>query len=164
MSFYCQDAFRLIEECLRTKGSKHIPVYREDAIKLCLLEIQHLIKSYKDTYRKKLHKICLERTKQCVLAYQRERMNRYIDLIWECGASKLKANIDTSTTLPEKDAQAASVQEGIFIKEYQELVTEWKGYWLDIDVGASIIDPPRDLFVEVRVIRNCGQVSALITR
>jgi hypothetical protein len=46
----------------------------------------------------------------------------------------------------------------VFIKEYQELVTSWKGVWLDIDVGASISEPPRDLFVEIRVVRNCGEV------
>jgi GINS complex subunit 1 len=50
-----------------------------------------------------------------------------------------------------------------FIKEYQELVTTWKGLWLDIDVGASII-PPKDVFIEVRVHQDCGEVTRVVNR
>ena len=33
--------------------------------------------------------------------------------------------------------------------------------WLDIDVGASIDAIPTDLFVQVRVLQDCGEVTSI---
>ena len=147
------DSLKLVKEALRTRDSPSIPPYRDDLIKNTLSEITNLSNltlvktgAASQTIRETL----LERNKRCVLAYQRERMDRYKKLLWLCGAT-------SSSVLPVKSRQAASVYEQTFVKEYQDLVTTWKGLWLDIDVGASIV-PPKNVFIEIRVLQDCGEV------
>ena len=150
------DSIKLIREAIRTRDAPSIPKYREDLVKNTIVEINTLstLSTPKSTGACNTIKLAfLQRRKKCILAYQRERLNRYKELLWLSGAT-------TSSTLPEKSHQAASPQELIFIKEYQELVSTWKGLWLDIDVGASIT-PPKDVFIEIRVIQDCGEVIQL---
>ncbi|KAJ3344595.1 DNA replication protein psf1 [Kappamyces sp. JEL0680] len=135
-SFRSSESLKLIHEAIRTRESPFIPPYRDDIVA--------------NTAGAMIKQLYIERAKRCVLAYQRERINRYIDLFWECGAT-------SSTVLPEKSRLAASHAETALVKDYQELVTTWKGLWLDIDVGASII-PPKDVFIEIRVLQDCGEV------
>ena len=151
------DSIKLIREAIRTREAPSIPKYQDDLVKNTVVEMQTLstLNLNKTTAASStIRKAFLERRKRCILAYQRERMIRYKELLWLCGAT-------TSSTLPEKSHHAASIHELAFLKEYQELVSTWKGLWLDIDVGASIL-PPKDVFIEIRVIQDCGEVRGLL--
>lgn len=147
----------LVKEALRTKNLPNIPQYLDSTIKNTITEINSLCKqssSKQNEASAVLKKAYLERSKRCVLAYQRHRLERYKDLIWSCGAN-------TSSILPEESQKAASPYEAIFIEEYKELVTTWKGQWLDIDIGSSLT-PPKDIFIEVRVLEECGEVICVV--
>lgn len=152
LEFYPSDSFKLIQEAKRNQESPSIPPYRHDLIKNVLQEINTLNTPAKQSTDANIvmRRICSERSKRCVLAYQRNRMDRYRDLLWRCGAS-------TSTILPERDRIAASTYETTFVKEYKQLVTSWKGLWLNVDVGGSML-PPKDVFIEVRILKDCGEV------
>jgi GINS complex subunit 1 len=147
------DSIKLIREAIRTRDAPSIPKYRDDLVKNTIVEINSLstlIPAKSTAASNTIKSAFLQRRKRCILAYQRERLNRYKELLWLSGAT-------TSSTLPENSYHAASSQELLFIKEYQDLVSTWKGLWLDVDVGASIT-PPKDVFVEIRVIQDCGEV------
>ena len=45
---------------------------------------------------------------------------------------------------------------------YVELVNAYKQHFLDIDLGGNGgvgLDPPKDLFIQVRVIRDAGEIT-----
>jgi GINS complex subunit 1 len=152
----CNDGLTLVKEAIRTKDTPKMPVYREDLIRNSILEIKHLTNQSKKnnpTVVRTTHVTAIEHTKRCVLAYQRERLDRYMRLFWESGAS-------TSSEIPPDSLLAASNHEAQFLKEYQSLVTEWKGEWLDIDVGIPLQISPKEVFVEIRVLQDCGEVDA----
>ena len=147
------DSLFLVKEAFRTRHLPNIPQYHDNTVKNTISEINSL---YNQSHSKAtqssnyLKKAYLERSKRNVLAYERDRIERFKDLIWACGAN-------TSSYLPEDSQKGASPYESKFIEEYKELVTAWKGEWLDIDIGSSLC-PPKDIFIEVRVVEECGEV------
>lgn len=147
-----------MQESIRTRDSPNIPPYRDDLVRNALLELNHLKKQSKKLQTQEaqtLQAICVERTKRCILAYQRERMDRYRELLWVGGAS-------TSSQIPKESQLTANIHEAQFIKDYQKLVTDWKGEWLDIDF--TVTEPPTDVFVEVRVLKDCNEVWIFLIR
>jgi GINS complex subunit 1 len=151
----CSDGVLLVKEAILTKDSYRIPTYREDLVRNSILEIKHLTSQLKKSNPTSLRTTldaAVENSKRCVLAYQRERLDRYMKLFWESGAT-------TSSEIPQEFQLATSNHEAQFLKEYQALVTEWKGEWLDIDIGIPIAVSPKDVFVEIRVLQDCGEVS-----
>ncbi|KAI8900628.1 subunit of the GINS complex [Globomyces pollinis-pini] len=150
-SFYCDEALKLIQECQRTKDSPNIPIYQEDLIRSILLESNHLVnQSTKYLNSKTLNFTCLDRNKRLVLAYQRHRLDRFRELLWNVGAN-------SNSILPTQCQSSTSNFEAKFIKDYLDLVTHYKGCFLDIDLGSSMI-PPKDIFIEIRVIHDCGEI------
>ncbi|KAI8905132.1 hypothetical protein EDD86DRAFT_212297 [Gorgonomyces haynaldii] len=151
MSFYGDHALKLVKEMHRTRDPPQIPPYRTDLVRETLVESNHLWTSanLKKTHsaQSMLGVLSVKRSKRCVLAYQRERLNRLIQTWWEHGAS-------TTTVLPQ--SVHPSPLEDKFMKGYLQLVTDYKGKWLDIDLGAPLL-PPRDVFAEIRVLKDCGE-------
>jgi GINS complex subunit 1 len=49
-----------------------------------------------------------------------------------------------------------------FAKEYADLLTSYKQNFMEIDLGGNGgigLDPPVDLFIEVRVLKDAGEVQ-----
>ena len=42
--------------------------------------------------------------------------------------------------------------------QYSELLAQYKGQWTDIDLTGSL-EPPQDIFVDVRVLRDAGEIQ-----
>ncbi|KAK5668604.1 DNA replication protein psf1 [Batrachochytrium dendrobatidis] len=100
-----------------------------------------------------LHTLALARNKRCVLAYQRQRLDRLVEMLWNApgGAS-------TASTLSDQVTQCMSGHEAQFVNGYKTLASEFRGYFLDLDLGMGLI-PPNAVFVEIRVIRDCGEIA-----
>ncbi|KAJ3156675.1 DNA replication protein psf1 [Geranomyces michiganensis] len=96
-----------------------------------------------------MHRLSLERSKRCLLAYGRHRVDRLVETVWDLTAA---------AGMPPEARRALSVQEAEFVAAYAALVSEYRGAFLDVDVGAALV-PPGDLFVEVRVLKDCGEVQ-----
>lgn len=87
----------------------------------------------------------VQRNKRCALAYLLNRLRRIQQYRWEMGACAA-AHLAENMSAPESH----------FLKEYNNLVGRYS-QTLDLDLTADI-QPPRDLFIEVRVRYDCGNV------
>jgi GINS complex subunit 1 len=109
VQFRSSESIKLIHEAIRNRENPHIFPYRDDLVKSSIQEILALDSApSKSQTIQKMKTLFIDRTKRCVLAYQRERMDRYIDLLWLCGAT-------TASVLPEKSLKAASIQESSLV-------------------------------------------------
>ncbi|KAL2919294.1 DNA replication protein psf1 [Polyrhizophydium stewartii] len=100
-----------------------------------------------------IHTFALKRNKRCVLAYQRSRLDRLVEMLWDGpgGAS-------TASSLPDATTHQMSIHECEFVDGYKALASALRGHFIDLDLGASIAVPPRDVFAEIRVLVDCGEI------
>ena len=84
----------------------------------------------------------MRRNRRCLLAYQRLRADKIDEMIWNQGEAK-------GILSPEEEEYA---------RAYGYLIAGMKGRWTDIELGGSL-EPPRDLYVEVRVLKDAGEIQ-----
>ena len=98
--------------------------------------------------------LCMRRNKRCLLVYHRVRAERLENAVW-AGRDVLEGS---STEGAENEASALSPEEEEYVREYAELVASLKGKWEDVDLGGTL-EPPVDLFVDVRVLKDAGEIQ-----
>ena len=89
-----------------------------------------------------IHHLCMRRNRRCLLAYQRLRTDKIDEMVWS--GSDVKGVLS-----PEEEEYAHG---------YALLVAGLKGRWTDVELGGSL-EPPRDLYVEVRVLKDAGEIQ-----
>lgn len=89
-----------------------------------------------------IHHLCMRRNRRCLLAYQRLRADRIDEMVW--GGGEVKGVLS-----PEEEEYG---------RGYALLVAGLKGRWTDVELGGSL-EPPRDLYVEVRVLKDAGEIQ-----
>jgi GINS complex subunit 1 len=116
----------------------------EDPATACSLMVNHL---------------SMRRNKRCLLAYHRTRTDKLEEMIWN-GQDVLGARpASASTTGPGNDSTSSlSAEEEQYVHQYSELLAQYKGQWTDIDLTGSL-EPPQDIFVDVRVLRDAGEIQ-----
>lgn len=63
----------------------------------------------------------------------------------------------TSSTNASND-NSLSPEEEEYFRQYNDMLSVYKGQWTDIDLTGSL-EPPRDLFVDVRVLKDAGEIQ-----
>ena len=103
------------------------------------------------------------------MAYSRVRVDKLEEKLWR-GEDVLEAPNQHRATYGERtdgvQAEAANEQqennlspeEEEYVREYSDLLAEVKGMWTDVDLTGSL-EPPRDLFIDVRVLKDAGEVQ-----
>jgi GINS complex subunit 1 len=84
----------------------------------------------------------MRRNRRCLLAYQRLRADKIDEMVW--GGGDVRGVLS-----PEEEEYA---------RGYGLLVAGLKGRWTDVELGGSL-EPPRDLYVEVRVLKDAGEIQ-----
>jgi GINS complex subunit 1 len=51
-----------------------------------------------------------------------------------------------------------SPEEEEYFRQYCDMLATYKGQWTDIDLTGSL-EPPKDLFIDVRVLRDAGEIQ-----
>ncbi|OWZ09451.1 DNA replication complex GINS protein PSF1 [Phytophthora megakarya] len=120
----------LLHEEISKKMSMYADLVNEPASVHCGLVVNHQ---------------CLLRNKRCLIAYVHHRMEKIKALRWETG-----------TIIPASLAQNLCQGEVQFFNQYDQLLTDYMADF-ELDLTADI-KPPKDLYVEVRVLRDCGEV------
>lgn len=116
--------------------------------------------------------MAMRRNKRCLLAYHRTRTDKLEELVWKgYDVVDLSGQQVREKTGPGGGAGGAPVGVGAdasksslsppeeeYVREYGDLLAAYKGQWTDIDLTGSL-EPPRDLFVDVRVLRDAGTIE-----
>ncbi|KAI9247957.1 DNA replication complex GINS protein PSF1 [Phascolomyces articulosus] len=98
-----------------------------------------------------LHHLTIKRNKRILFAYHHQRLGKLKELSWGVGRQSQERKIKESLSKEEND----------FLESYGDLVNDYKSHFLDIDLGGNGgvgLDPPLDLFIEVRVLRDAGKI------
>lgn len=168
---------KLVLEAKRTKqlnGRNNqryaLPMYHEELVQGILREVTQL-KRNSEFLKEQQHLglmddkiskcqyfvtlLCLERNKRCLLAYQKIRSNILSSLAWENNGLDIMSGLIGT----EQDTSDLSHQEQDYLKEYTELLTDLKsGELADIDLSGSLT-PPSDVFIDVRVLKDAGEIQ-----
>lgn len=164
MSTFGDSAYKLAKEAKRT--IEILAPYNEDLVRSICREIRFLcsvidkIKAEMQTELQNnastvtsilVHHLTVKRNKRVLMAYHRQRANRVKQITWDQGNALGNEN-RVSLSGPEID----------FAKEYSDLITSYKQNFMEIDLGGNGgigLDPPVDLFIEVRVLKDAGEVQ-----
>ena len=125
--------------------------------------------------------VCMRRNKRCLLAYHRVRADRVQEMLW-AGVDVLEGGgggsasadggggggggdgmqgLDGDGAGTGNDGVAGaglSPEEEEYARGYSELLAAFKGRWTDVDLTGSL-EPPRDLFIDVRVLKDAGEIQ-----
>lgn len=158
----------------RAENLPRIPAYSTDLVRTILREIQHLQQSIDTTLapfgnsfnpqketaiatRLLVEHMCTRRDKRCLLAYHRARCVKIEEEVW--AGKDVLASASASTGNGKSEAEGGlSPEEEEYARQYTELLAAYKGQWTDIDLTGSL-EPPRDLFVDVRVLKDAGEIQ-----
>lgn len=111
----------------------------------------------------------MRRNKRCLLAYHHTRTDRLEELVWK-GYDVVDLASEQARDPPGKASGALnaansdrsmsnlSPQEEDYVRQYSDLLAAYKGQWTDIDLTGSL-EPPRDLFIDVRVLKDAGEIQ-----
>jgi len=120
----------------------------EDPATACSLMVNHL---------------SMRRNKRCLLAYHRTRTDKLEEMIWSgqdvLGARPASASASGGPAAAnDATTSSLSAEEEQYAHQYSELLAQYKGQWTDIDLTGSL-EPPQDIFVDVRVLRDAGEIQ-----
>jgi GINS complex subunit 1 len=113
--------------------------------------------------------LCMRRNKRCLLAYHRTRTDKLEEMVWNGsdvleiasqqqreGGSGGAGGADIGSG--EGNSSSLSPEEEEYVRQYGDLLAAYKGQWTDIDLTGSL-EPPRDLFIDVRVLKDAGEIQ-----
>jgi GINS complex subunit 1 len=107
--------------------------------------------------------LCMRRNKRCLMAYHRVRTEKLEELCWT-GVDVLEQQQPSEAGEDRGVAQAAgghsslSPEEEEYFRQYGDMLAAYKGQWTDIDLTGTL-EPPKDLFIDVRVLKDAGEIQ-----
>jgi GINS complex subunit 1 len=123
--------------------------HNEDQATACALLVDHL---------------AMRRNKRCLLAYHKVRAEKLEAMAWE-GKDVLEQQHQQAQQGAGQAGQSSaggqsslSPEEEEYFRQYSDLLASFKGQWTDVDLTGSL-DPPRDLFIDVRVLKDAGEIQ-----
>ncbi|KAI1208885.1 DNA replication complex GINS protein PSF1 [Annulohypoxylon truncatum] len=171
---------KLVQHAKRTQNLTHLPPYQTELVRAVTREVRDLDKDVADMLEPfqgsfnpaeepatactlLVNHLSMRRNKRCLLAYHRTRTDRLEELVWKGydvvdlagqqvkdGPGGMGAGTGGTSSL--------SPQEEDYVRQYSDLLAAYKGQWTDIDLTGSL-DPPRDLFIDVRVLKDAGEIQ-----
>lgn len=149
-------ADKLIAEARRAENLPSLPLYNIDFVRtitretreLAALEDNLIERNQEESYIKTLTPgvlgLCQRRNKRCLLAYHYNRLKKLEDWAWN------------EQEVP--DAGNLSTNELVYLRQFNELLVQFKENWEDVDLTGSMV-PPKDMYVEVRCLKDAGEIQ-----
>lgn len=162
-----------MQHAKRTQNLSHLPPYQAELVRAVAREVRDLDKDVSDLLEPfqgsfdpsadhavattlLVNHLSMRRNKRCLLAYHRVRTDKLEELVWNGadvvdlpGQQQAAADGPTSSLSP---------QEEDYVRQYGDLLAAYKGQWTDIDLTGSL-EPPKDLFIDVRVLKDAGEIQ-----
>ncbi|KAL4920253.1 hypothetical protein BDW62DRAFT_177008 [Aspergillus aurantiobrunneus] len=119
--------------------------------------------------------LCIRRNKRCLLAYHRVRTEKLEELCWK-GIDVLEQQGAAASGMAGGDEvgggsggqngslggggneSSLSPEEEEYFRQYSDMLAAYKGQWTDVDLTGGL-EPPKDLFIDVRVLRDAGEIQ-----
>ncbi len=112
--------------------------------------------------------LCMRRNKRCLLAYHRVRSDKLDEMCWK-GVEVLERQVQTGGGGADAEGFVGGGQDGgagssltpeeeEYVRQYSDLLAAYKGQFTDVDLTGSL-EPPRDLFIDVRVLKDAGEIQ-----
>ncbi|KAH7163210.1 DNA replication complex GINS protein PSF1 [Dactylonectria estremocensis] len=174
-----------VHHAKRTQNLAHLPPYQAEIVRAVTREVRdlqkdvdELLEPFDDAFQPTeepaiactvlVNHLAMRRNKRCLLAYHRTRTDKLEELVWN-GSDVVDLSgqqvRDTSATsnggaagAGDATTSSLSPQEEEYVRQYSDLLAAYKGQWTDIDLTGSL-EPPRDLFIDVRVLRDAGEIQ-----
>ncbi|KAI5855671.1 hypothetical protein BZA05DRAFT_349042 [Tricharina praecox] len=169
----------LIAHAKRTLSLSYLPPYQSEIVRSITREVRDLDRdvtsilapftdaggfdpaaSPATAYTLLVHHLCMRRNKRCLLAYHKVRVERIEGVCWSGGGAGGEGGGMWGGDGGEGEAQGdrLSPEEEEYARGYADLLAAAKGRWTDVDLTGSL-EPPRDLFVDVRVLKDAGEIQ-----
>lgn len=178
--------YKLAQHAKRTQALAHLPPYQTELVREITREVRDLDKDvasilapYEGSFNPStepatacallINHICMRRNKRCLLAYHRVRSDKLEEMCWS-GEDVLE-HVQQSRDGPRQDdfgkagtsskigdTSSLSPEEEEYVRQYSDMLAAYKGQWTDIDLTGNL-EPPRDLFIDVRVLKDAGEIQ-----
>lgn len=170
-----------VQHAKRTQSLAHLPPYQTELVRAVAREVRdldrdvaHLLTPFEGSFNPSAHPaiacallvdhLCMRRNKRCLLAYHRVRTEKLEELCWR-GVDVLEQQMPDEQ---ENESGAGiggsgghsslSPEEEEYFRLYGDMLAAYKGQWTDIDLTGSL-EPPQDLFIDVRVLKDAGEIQ-----
>ena len=177
-----------VQHAKRTQSLAHLPPYQTEMVRAVTREVRdldrdvaHLLNPFEGSFNPSSHPaiacallvdhLCMRRNKRCLLAYHRVRTEKLEELCWK-GVDLLEQQLpDDSEQQQQQQPQqvepggsgagghsSLSPEEEEYFRLYGDMLAAYKGQWTDVDLTGSL-EPPQDLFIDVRVLKDAGEIQ-----
>lgn len=105
--------------------------------------------------------LSMRRNKRCLLAYQKLRADQIDEFSWLNIDPDQQVNDRTDSSVPRitrMNLSNLSHEEAEYFRAYQEVITNYKSNFADIDLSGDL-EPPTSIFIDVRVLKDGGEVQ-----
>ncbi|MDI1490666.1 MAG: DNA replication protein psf1 [Ramalina farinacea] len=173
---------KLAQDAKRTLALPYLPPYQTELVRAVSREVRDLDKDVTATLAPfagsfnpsqdpatacsvLINHLCMRRNKRCLLSYHRVRTDKLEEMCWS-GKDVLEEGVrqtigDSSAGVSgagDGTQSSLSPEEEEYVRQYGDMLSTYKGQWTDIDLTGSL-EPPQDLFVDVRVLKDAGEVQ-----
>ena len=180
----CTKRLPQVQHAKRTQALAHLPHYQTELVRETTREVRDLDKDvsnilapFEGSFNPSsepatacsvlVNHLCMRRNKRCLLAYHRVRSDKLEAMCWsgqdvldqEQQRAGQHGNRETSGMASEAGNHSSlSPEEEEYVRQYGDMLAAYKGQWTDIDLTGSL-EPPRDLFIDVRVLKDAGEIQ-----
>ena len=172
-----------VQHAKRTQTLPNLPAYQTELVRSVAREVRDLdrevtslLEPFQDSFVPAaeqatactllVNHMSMRRNKRCLLAYHRTRTDKLEELVWsgsdllDLAGQQAGSGAANGMNGPADNSTSSSLspQEEDYIRQYGDLLASYKGNWTDIDLTGSL-EPPRDLFIDVRVLKDVGEIE-----
>lgn len=173
---------RQVQNAKRIQNLGHLPGYQTELVRAVAREVvdldrdvNRILEPFQGSFNPSaepaiactllVDHLSMRRNKRCLLAYHRVRAEKLDQMCWE-GKDLLDqtyhgsadSSLNPGVTGSSANASSLSPEEEDYFRQYNDMLSSFKGQWTDIDLTGSL-EPPRDLFVDVRVVKDAGEIQ-----
>lgn len=174
-----------VQNAKRILALPHLPPYQTETVRAVTREVRDLDKDVANILQPfsgsfnpsaepatacslLVNHLCMRRNKRCLLAYHRTRTDKLEEMVWS-GSDVLDQAImaqhnpsqgQSAADLGNGEGNTSSLspEEEEYVRQYGDLLAAYKGQWTDVDLTGSL-EPPKDLFIDVRVLKDAGEIQ-----
>ena len=168
-----------VQDAKRTLALPNLPPYQTELVRAITRELRDLDKDasvtlapYAGSFDPSqdpaaacsvvVNHLCMRRNKRCLLAYHRVRTDKLEQMCWK-GQDILEEAVrqgpgDGGSSGGDSTQNSLSPEEEEYVRRFGDMLAAYKGQWTDIDLTGSL-EPPQDLFIDVRVLKDAGEIQ-----